>query len=161
MSLPVSTAPAALSKILACSYPLGRDCAGLDSTSAASVVDMLASLTQTGTAVLITIHQPRPDVFNLMQRVLILSSKGQMVFSGKPAELRCGCWVTCGTAGLPAGEGWAALYLKQSPGAAQPCANAAQERHTRSITQLSSGQVVLRKPASLPGSPVCACGKAR
>ena len=63
-------------------------CAGLDSTSAASVVDMLASLTQTGTAVLITIHQPRPDVFNLMQRVLILSSEGRMVFSGKPAELR-------------------------------------------------------------------------
>ena len=58
----------------------------MDSTSAASVVDMLASLTQTGTAVLITIHQPRPDVFNLMQRVLILSSEGQMVFSGKPAE---------------------------------------------------------------------------
>ena len=74
-------------KIVKCASMLLCDaCAGLDSTSAASVVDMLASLTQTGTAVLITIHQPRPDVFNLMQRVLILSSEGQMVFSGKPAE---------------------------------------------------------------------------
>ena len=59
--------------------------AGLDSSNAARVVDILAGLASAGVTVIITIHQPRPDVFNLMQRVLILSGDGRMVYSGKHA----------------------------------------------------------------------------
>ncbi len=60
-------------------------CAGLDSSNAARVVDILAGLASAGVTVIITIHQPRPDVFNLMQRVLILSGDGRMVYSGAAA----------------------------------------------------------------------------
>jgi hypothetical protein len=60
-------------------------CAGLDSSNAARVVDILSGLASAGVTVIITIHQPRPDVFNLMQRVLILSGDGRMVYSGTAA----------------------------------------------------------------------------
>lgn len=56
--------------------------AGLDSSNAARVVDILAGLAAAGVTVIITIHQPRPDVFNLMQRVMILSGDGRLVYSG-------------------------------------------------------------------------------
>ena len=55
---------------------------GLDSSNAARVVDILAGLAAAGVTVIITIHQPRPDVFNLMQRVMILSGDGRLVYSG-------------------------------------------------------------------------------
>ncbi len=52
---------------------------GLDSTNAARVVDILASLAgQQGVTVLLSIHQPRPDIFRLMDRVLLLSGEGQV-----------------------------------------------------------------------------------
>ncbi len=60
-------------------------CAGLDSSNAARVVDILSGLASAGVTVIITIHQPRPDVFNLMQRVLILSGDGRLVYSGTAA----------------------------------------------------------------------------
>ncbi len=63
-------------------------CAGLDSSNAARVVDILSGLASAGVTVIITIHQPRPDVFNLMQRVLILSGDGRMVYSGTAAFVR-------------------------------------------------------------------------
>ena len=74
--------------------------AGLDSSNAARVVDILAGLAGAGVTVIITIHQPRPDVFHLMQRVMILSGDGRLVYSGQHPlsvcctphqELRC-CW---------------------------------------------------------------------
>jgi ATP-binding cassette subfamily G (WHITE) protein 2 len=52
---------------------------GLDSTNAARVVDILASLShQQGVTVLLSIHQPRPDIFRLMDRVMLLSGEGQV-----------------------------------------------------------------------------------
>lgn len=54
---------------------------GLDSSNAAKVVDILAGLAAGGVGVVLTIHQPRPDVFRLMHRVLLLSGRGQV---GKP-----------------------------------------------------------------------------
>ena len=53
--------------------------AGLDSSNAAKVVDILAGLAATGVGVVLTIHQPRPDVFRLMHRVLLLSGRGQVM----------------------------------------------------------------------------------
>ena len=52
---------------------------GLDSTNAARVVDILSSLSgQQGVTVLLSIHQPRPDIFRLMDRVMLLSGEGQV-----------------------------------------------------------------------------------
>jgi ATP-binding cassette subfamily G (WHITE) protein 2 len=55
---------------------------GLDSTNAARVVDILASLSANGVTALLSIHQPRPDIFRLLSRVLLLSAGGRTVFSG-------------------------------------------------------------------------------
>ena len=52
--------------------------AGLDSTNAANIVDILAELACSGVNVILTIHQPRPDVFRLMDTVLLMSGNGQV-----------------------------------------------------------------------------------
>ena len=60
---------------------------GLDSTNAARVVDILSCLSGSqGVTVLLSIHQPRPDIFRLMDRVLLLSGEGQVVFSGPTSQ---------------------------------------------------------------------------
>ncbi len=59
---------------------------GLDSSNAAKVVDILASFAASGVTALLSVHQPRPDMFRLLARVLVLSGVGQMVYSG-PASL--------------------------------------------------------------------------
>eukprot|EP00891_Asterochloris_glomerata_P009058 jgi/Astpho2/9058/e_gw1.00133.213.1_t len=58
---------------------------GLDSSNAAAVVDILAQLASSGTTVILSIHQPRPDILRLMTRMLLLSSNGQVVYSGPMA----------------------------------------------------------------------------
>ena len=55
---------------------------GLDSTNAAKVVDILSGLGRLGVTVLLSIHQPRPDIFRLLDRVLVLSGRGRVVYSG-------------------------------------------------------------------------------
>ena len=55
---------------------------GLDSTNAAKMVDILTGLVHAGVTVLISIHQPRADVFRMLTRVLILSGEGTTVYSG-------------------------------------------------------------------------------
>ena len=52
--------------------------AGLDSSNAAAVVDILAQLASSGTTVILSIHQPRPDILRLMTRMVLLSSNGQV-----------------------------------------------------------------------------------
>jgi len=59
---------------------------GLDSTNAAKVVDILSGLGAMGTTVLLSIHQPRPDIFRLLDRVLVLGAEGSVVYSG-PSSL--------------------------------------------------------------------------
>ncbi len=56
-----------------------RLAAGLDSTNAANIVDILAELARSGVNVILTIHQPRPDVFRLMDTVLLMSGNGQVI----------------------------------------------------------------------------------
>ena len=51
---------------------------GLDSTNAARVVDIMACLALSGVTVVMSIHQPRPDIFRLMDRVLLMSGQGQV-----------------------------------------------------------------------------------
>ena len=49
---------------------------GLDSTNAAKVVDILSDLSRGGVTVVMSIHQPRADIFRLLDRILVLSSFG-------------------------------------------------------------------------------------
>ena len=58
---------------------------GLDSTNAAKVVDILSGLGSIGVTVLLSIHQPRPDIFRLLDRVLVMSSTGGVIYSGPSA----------------------------------------------------------------------------
>lgn len=51
---------------------------GLDSTNAARVVEVLAGLAGGGVNVLLSIHQPRPDVLRAMDRLLLMSGDGQV-----------------------------------------------------------------------------------
>ena len=51
---------------------------GLDSSNASRVVDILSGLASAGVTVIITIHQPRPDILRLMDRMLLLSDNGQV-----------------------------------------------------------------------------------
>ena len=55
---------------------------GLDSTNAMKVVDLLSDLSDDGVTVILSIHQPRPDVFRLLRRILVMSSVGKAVYSG-------------------------------------------------------------------------------
>ncbi len=52
---------------------------GLDATNAAKVVDVLAGLAAGGVNTVLSIHQPRPDIFRLMDRVLLLSGAVQLL----------------------------------------------------------------------------------
>lgn len=61
---------------------------GLDSTNATTVVDMLAELAGTGTTVVMSIHQPRPNFFQLMHELMILSGEGQVVYTGSVPQAR-------------------------------------------------------------------------
>ncbi|KJE95696.1 hypothetical protein CAOG_06121 [Capsaspora owczarzaki ATCC 30864] len=54
---------------------------GLDSFSAANIVSVLSQLAAANRTVLFTIHQPRSDVFDLFDRILLLS-KGRTMYCG-------------------------------------------------------------------------------
>ena len=49
------------------------------------MVGILAQLAGGGVTVVLSVHQPRPDVLATMRRALILSATGQVVYSGAPA----------------------------------------------------------------------------
>lgn len=51
---------------------------GLDSTNASKVVDALADMATKGITCIMTIHQPRTDVFRTIDRVLLMSGNGQV-----------------------------------------------------------------------------------
>lgn len=53
---------------------------GLDSTNASKVVDILSDMASAGVAVVMTIHQPRPDLFRILDRSMLLSGNGQVIW---------------------------------------------------------------------------------
>lgn len=59
---------------------------GLDSTNAKKIVDILSNMASSGVTVIMTIHQPRPDLFKMLDRVLLISASGEMIYSG-PSSL--------------------------------------------------------------------------
>lgn len=55
---------------------------GLDATSAKHIVAKMEDLSAKGITIVMSIHQPRPDIFAMMSHVLLLSGTGCTVFSG-------------------------------------------------------------------------------
>lgn len=65
---------------------LDEPTSGLDSTSAYMVVKVLQRIAQSGSIVIMSIHQPSSRILSLLDRLIILS-RGQRVFSGSPRVL--------------------------------------------------------------------------
>ncbi|KAL0309793.1 UNVERIFIED_CONTAM: ABC transporter G family member 20 [Sesamum radiatum] len=65
---------------------LDEPTSGLDSTSAYMVVKVLQRIAQSGSIVILSIHQPSYRILSLLDRLIILSH-GQTVFSGAPGIL--------------------------------------------------------------------------
>ncbi|KAL7136534.1 hypothetical protein ABFS83_10G037700 [Erythranthe nasuta] len=65
---------------------LDEPTSGLDSTSAHMVVKVLQRIAQTGSIVVLSIHQPSYRILGLLNRLIILSH-GQTVFTGSPSLL--------------------------------------------------------------------------
>ncbi|GAV88492.1 ABC_tran domain-containing protein/ABC2_membrane domain-containing protein [Cephalotus follicularis] len=65
---------------------LDEPTSGLDSTSAFMVVKVLQRIAQSGSIVIMSIHQPSYRIVGLLDR-LILLSHGQTVYSGSPTNL--------------------------------------------------------------------------
>ncbi|XP_020574392.1 ABC transporter G family member 6-like [Phalaenopsis equestris] len=65
---------------------LDEPTSGLDSTSAYMVVQVLKRIAESGSIVIMSIHQPSYRILGLLDRLLFLS-RGQTVFSGTPNTL--------------------------------------------------------------------------
>ncbi|CAH2058737.1 unnamed protein product [Thlaspi arvense] len=65
---------------------LDEPTSGLDSTSAFMVVKVLKRIAQSGSIVIMSIHQPSHRVLGLLDRLIFLS-RGHTVYSGSPASL--------------------------------------------------------------------------
>ncbi|KAK4784639.1 hypothetical protein SAY86_019007 [Trapa natans] len=65
---------------------LDEPTSGLDSTSAFMVVKVLQRIAQSGSIVIMTVHQPSYRLLGLLDRLLFLS-RGQTVYSGPPSNL--------------------------------------------------------------------------
>ncbi|KAM4679010.1 ATP-binding cassette sub-family G member 5 [Amazona ochrocephala] len=59
---------------------------GLDCLTAKQIVSLLSELAHKGRIVIITIHQPRSELFRLFDKIAIMSF-GEMVFCGNPMEM--------------------------------------------------------------------------
>jgi len=65
---------------------LDEPTSGLDSTSAFLVVKVLQRIAQSGSIVIMSIHQPSYRILGLLDRMIFLS-RGQTVYSGSPSQL--------------------------------------------------------------------------
>lgn len=63
---------------------------GLDSTSAQTVMECITALAR-GRAVVMSIHQPRSDIWAALDHVLVLSARGQCLYCGPRSEC-VGCF---------------------------------------------------------------------
>ncbi|KAL5743100.1 hypothetical protein ACOSP7_029832 [Xanthoceras sorbifolium] len=65
---------------------LDEPTSGLDSTSAYTVVKVLQRIAESGSIVIMSVHQPSYRIFSLLDNLIFLSN-GQTVYSGKPTCL--------------------------------------------------------------------------
>ncbi len=66
---------------------LDEPTSNLDATSAFQLMVTLKELASLGHAICVVIHQPRTSIFNLFDKLLLLS-KGRVVFGGNPSQAR-------------------------------------------------------------------------
>ncbi len=66
---------------------LDEPTSSLDATSAYQLMVTLKELASLGHAIAVVIHQPRTSIFNLFDKLLLLS-KGEVVFEGLPTQAR-------------------------------------------------------------------------
>ncbi|EOA84746.1 uncharacterized protein SETTUDRAFT_91355 [Exserohilum turcica Et28A] len=66
---------------------LDEPLSGLDAFTALSIVDVLRGLAQEGRTLIVTIHQPRSDLFGLFGNVLLLARGGHPIFSGHSTDM--------------------------------------------------------------------------
>ncbi|XP_051945909.1 ATP-binding cassette sub-family G member 5 [Xyrauchen texanus] len=59
---------------------------GLDSMTANQIVVLLAELARRDRIVIVTIHQPRSELFRIFNRIAVMS-RGELVFCGRPEEM--------------------------------------------------------------------------
>lgn len=59
---------------------------GLDSMTANQIVVLLSELAKRDRIVIVTIHQPRSELFRIFSRIAIMS-RGELVFCGQPGEM--------------------------------------------------------------------------
>jgi len=69
--------------LLLCDEPTS----GLDATTAHSLMKTLKDLASLGHSIVVVIHQPRTDIFHLMDRLLLLS-RGKVVYDGDTKMVR-------------------------------------------------------------------------
>ena len=59
---------------------------GLDSASSLEILKSLQEMAGTGRAIVVTIHQPRSEIFHAFDKILLLC-KGQVAFFGSPVKV--------------------------------------------------------------------------
>lgn len=64
---------------------LDEPTSGLDSFSALNLMHTLQSVAASGRAVVMSLHQPSPVLFNMLDRAMLLAS-GRLIFSGSPGQ---------------------------------------------------------------------------
>lgn len=64
---------------------LDEPTSGLDATTALSLVELLTSLSQQGVTIICVVHQPRKEIFNALNDLLLLES-GKQVFFGRAQD---------------------------------------------------------------------------
>ncbi|QDZ23693.1 ABC transporter [Chloropicon primus] len=76
-------------EILVCPPVLFLDepLSGLDSSNAGKVMSTLGDIAASGIAVVLTLHQPRPDMLLTIDRLMVLSAGGCTVYSGPTSQL--------------------------------------------------------------------------
>ncbi|KAE8157559.1 P-loop containing nucleoside triphosphate hydrolase protein [Aspergillus tamarii] len=66
---------------------LDEPTSGLDSATALSLMKLIKSIALSGVTVICVLHQPRPDIFDLLDSILLLDSS-QQVYSGMVSGVR-------------------------------------------------------------------------
>ena len=62
---------------------LDEPTSGLDSTASINVVNIVSKIASRGTTVIMSIHQPRVDIFAKIRRVVLLAKGGHMAYIGE------------------------------------------------------------------------------
>jgi len=67
---------------------LDEPTSGLDARSAMELIRQCRSLASGGRTVVMTVHQPRQEAFDLFDKVLLLTTGGKVAFFGPPEQVR-------------------------------------------------------------------------